>query len=215
MWLSFLNRPAVRMWLGFLSCHRQSTTIQCSSSPSLTSESAPIQTSDAGISNADASSSTELPSFFALIIGINEYVSPAVRNLEGAVSDALAVKKYLEDDLGVPASQIRFLYNAGATRKAIIHELKDLAADQRVNRGDPILIYYAGYGSEVDAPEGWKAGSAKIQLLIPHDFGTADSGRAVHGIPDRTIGTLLSRIAEKCGDNIVCSHELHDNAYIN
>jgi Caspase domain len=149
---------------------------------------------------------------FALIIGINEYASPDIYKLKGAVHDALAVKTYLEDDLGVPASQIRLLCNAEATRAAIIHEFNNLVADQRIHRGDPILIYYAGHGGEVDAPKDWAVGDHKIHMLIPHDSRTLVDGRVVHGIPThRTIGTLLSRAAENWGDNIVCQHELHHN----
>jgi hypothetical protein len=160
---------------------------------------------DVGILGTDASSSTGLSPFFALIIGIDEYASPEVRNLEGAVPDALSVKRYLEEDLGVMASQIRLLCNAEATRGAIIQEFNNLIADQRIHRGDPILIYYAGHGGEVDAPEGWEAGDVKIQMLIPHDFRSNVDGQGTYGIPDRTISTLLSHIAGKCGDNIVRS----------
>ena len=142
--------------------------------------------------------------FYALIIGISEYASPSVNNLKSAVRDALSVKQYLEEDLGVPKSHIRLLFNAEATRAGIIQEFKNLVADRRIHRGDPILIFYAGHGGEVGAPKGWEAGNAKIQMLIPHDFRTTVGGREIYGIPDRTIGTLLSRIAEKWDDNIVC-----------
>jgi hypothetical protein len=154
-------------------------------------------------SSAGAGSSRAPSPFSAFIIGINKYESPKIYNLDGAVADALAVKKYLEENLGVPASQIRLLLDAEATRGAIIQEFKNLVADRRIHRGDPILIFYAGHGGEVDAPEGWEAGDAKIQMLIPHDFCTNVADQATYGIPDRTIGTLLSRVAEKWGDNIV------------
>ena len=106
--------------------------------------------------------------------------------------------------MGIPESQIRLLRNAEATRGAIIQELKNLVADQRIHRGDPILIFYAGHGGEVEAPVGWESGDGKIQMLIPHDFRTTVDGQEIKGIPDRTIGALLSRVAEKWGDNIVC-----------
>jgi Caspase domain len=150
---------------------------------------------------------SEQPHFFALIIGINEYVSDDIYNLKGAVPDALDIKKYLEKYLGVPESQIRLLLDEEATRSAIIQEFVSLMADERIHRGDPILIFYAGHGGEADAPKGWEAGDAKIQMLIPHDFHDNVDGQVTFGIPDRTIGTLLSRLAEKWGDNIVCSPE--------
>jgi hypothetical protein len=78
-----------------------------------------------------------------------------------------------------------------------------LAADLRINRDDPILVFYAGHGGEVTTPKGWKVDDPKVQMLLPHDYGSNGDGRRVHGIPDKTIGALLSRIAEKKGDNIV------------
>jgi len=155
------------------------------------------------------------PSFrlFAIIIGINEYAFPVVcPSLKGAVRDALAIKAYLEGHLGVPQSQIRLLLDAAATKSAIIQEFDNLVADQRIQRDDPILIFYAGHGGEVSPRPKWhwEAGDTKTQMLIPHDFGTEINGRVVYGILDRTIGTLLSRVAEKCGDNITvifdCCH---------
>jgi hypothetical protein len=182
------------------SSHQPSTTVKPSNFPISPS----VQTLGLGILDAKAGSSTGPPSLFALIIGIDEYASPEVCNLEGAVADALAVKKYLEEDLGIPASQIRLLLNAEATRRAIIQELNNLVTDQRIHRGDPIFVYYAGHGSEADAPKDWKPGGAKIQMLIPHDLRTNVDSRGTYGIPDRTISALLSHIAKKWGDNIVC-----------
>lgn len=130
----------------------------------------------------------------------------------GAVPDALAMKRYLEECLKVPESQIRFLCNAEATREEIIQEFNNLVIDQRINPGDPILIFYAGHGGETYAPKGWEAGDAKIQMLIPYDFTPVDKkkiesipDRVIDGIPDRTVGALLSQIAKKKNDNnIVC-----------
>lgn len=133
--------------------------------------------------------------------------------MDGAVADALAFKTYLEEDLGVQPSRIRLLLNAQATRCAIIQELSNLADDQSINHGDPIFIFYAGHGGEVDTPKGWKAGDPKVQMLIPHDYRPDVDGRGVHGIPDRTIGALLSRIAAKQGDNIVRISTLCHNLY--
>lgn len=214
----------VWMCLDFFFCHRSSTAVHStgSSSPILT----PVQTLGVGIPDTVSGSSSEPtsipetpsdnpapPSLFALIIGINEYASSSVFNLEGAVPDALAVKTYLEQYLGVPGSHIRLLCNGDATRSAIIQGFSNFTVDQRIQRGDPILIFYAGYGGEVDPPKGWKAGNAKVQMLIPHDFGSDIDGRVTYGIPHRTIGTLLSRIAEKCGNNIVRLPQLYSNVF--
>ena len=110
--------------------------------------------------------------------------------------------------MGVPSSQIRNLHDGKATRAAIMNEIKDIAFNNRINGGDPILIYYAGHGGSADTPEdwpGWEVGRAsKIELLIPHDHSSSlEDGNPKHGIPDRTLGALLSYLASKKGDNIV------------
>ena len=142
---------------------------------------------------------------FALIIGINEYESPNIPNLMGAVPDADAVRDYLQKHLGVPSSQIRNLRNSEATRAAIIDGIEAFSLNDEIKMGDPILIYYAGHGGSADTPKGWEVGSTgKIELLIPCDqFSPLEDGNPKHGIPDRTLGILLSQLAIEKGDNIV------------
>ena len=145
------------------------------------------------------------PHLFALIIGINIYESSQIPNLEGAVPDADAVRDYLQKHLGVPSSQIRDLRDSGATRAAIMEEIKAFAFNKKIKEGDPILIYYAGHGGSADTPKGWEVESTgKTEFLIPYDHSSPlDDSSPKHGIPDRTIGALLSHLASKKGDNIV------------
>jgi hypothetical protein len=140
-----------------------------------------------------------------LIIGINEYRSPNIPKLLGAVPDADDVLGYLQVRLGVPSSQIRNLRNSEATRAAIIDEIVAFSLNDKIKKGDPILIYYAGHGGSADTPKGWEVGSTgKIELLIPYDHSSLlEDTNYKHGIPDRTLGALLSHLAKKKGDNIV------------
>ena len=106
--------------------------------------------------------------------------------------------------MGVPNSQIRNLRDSEATRAAILHEINALTNDDRIQRGDPILIFYAGYGSTAPTPKGWESGGPTIQLLLPHDYLCEnEKAQKIHGIPDRTLGVLLERLASAKGDNIV------------
>jgi len=135
---------------------------------------------------------------FALIIGINHYDN--ARPLRGATTDALSIKKYLEDSLKVPSGQIHTLLDKSASRAAIIKAFLGLRDDGRIAEGEPIFIYFAGHGSEIASPEG-EVGS-KLQALLPQDYCVMDE-KYVPAIPDRTIGALIAQIAEKKGDNIV------------
>ena len=145
------------------------------------------------------------PRLFALIIGINKYESPNIPNLLGAVPDADAMRGYLQRHLGVPSSQIRILRDSEATRTAIIDEIEAFSFDDEIKVGDPILIYYAGHGGWAETPKGWEVGSSgRIELLIPYDQSSSlEDPNPKHGIPDRTLGALLSHLADKKGDNIV------------
>ena len=150
--------------------------------------------------------SSQSSRLFALIIGINKYktVKQPFLNLKGAVSDADLVQSYLQRHLGVPNSQIRNLRDSEATRAAILHELNALTTDDRIQHGDPILVFYAGHGSTAPTPKGWESGGPTIQLLLPHDYlCEKENGQKIHGIPDRTLGVLLERLASAKGDNIV------------
>ena len=145
------------------------------------------------------------PRIFAFIIGIDEYQSPNIPNLEGAVADADAVLNYLQNYLGVPSLQIRNLRNNEATRTAIIDGIKAFSLDDDINEGDAILFYYSGHGGSAKTPKGWEVWSTgNIELLVPYDHSSVKDDPK-YGVPDRTLGALISDIAitGKKGDNIV------------
>ena len=147
----------------------------------------------------------------ALIIGINTYASPKMQNLKGAVADAIAMKNYLENTLGLSASRIRMLTDEQATRRNIIDALLHLERDDTIRSGDAILIYYAGHGEEVILPLGEE--QKKIESVVPSDF----DGENVHVIPDYSLGQLVYRIGQKRGDNIVsrdATRRPNTNAFI-
>ena len=145
---------------------------------------------------------TDPSRIFALIIGVNKYTNDDVLDLRGAVSDARAIESYLKNELGVDESHIRMLLDEDATRKGIIDSLVALRDNDNIQFGEAILIYYAGHGQEVPAPDGWATESKEnlIQSIVPQDF---DEDKGIHVIPDRTFGWLIEDIMGKRGDNIV------------
>ena len=128
----------------------------------------------------------------------------------GAVLDADAVRDYLQKHLGIPSSQIRNLRNSEATRASIIDGIKAFLFNDEIKVGDPILIYYAGHGlGDTLEARGWEVGItgnivSELRPVVPYDqpFQMED-GNPKQGIPDRTLGDLLSHLANKKGDNIV------------
>ncbi|KAJ6603005.1 caspase domain-containing protein [Mycena sp. CBHHK59/15] len=143
--------------------------------------------------------------YFALIIGIDEYEFPTIKNLSGCVNDGKSFQASLTKIFGpAPESAILFLENASATRAAILSSFRThLIENPQIERGDPIIIYYAGHGSRVSAPMEWYSPSGFVETICPSDesiFGP--EGRVIPGIPDRTINALLRMLAGEKGNNI-------------
>ncbi|PVF92204.1 hypothetical protein CPB86DRAFT_769659 [Serendipita vermifera] len=155
-------------------------------------------------------SSPSFKSLWALIIGINKYISPKLSQLRGAVADADAVKDYLTGDLKVPENNIKTLIDEKAIRADIIKGIRWLIEHPSIHKNDPILIFFAGHGGEGPAPERWPARRSKVQYIVPHDYFPEGEGEQVHGIPDVSIAELLNELANIKGDNIVvildCCH---------
>jgi uncharacterized caspase-like protein len=122
-------------------------------------------------------------------------------DLAGCVADVNDWLLFLQENLRISSDCIVTLFNAEATRDNIVSKLRDLAEDEKINPGDPILIFFAGHGAVAPIPEGWHAGGSHVQMLIPHDFDP--TGRDGPGLHDYTFNFLLRDIADKKGNNIV------------
>ena len=92
----------------------------------------------------------------ALIIGIDIY-NPANEqlatsrggwtNLDGCVNDAKAISDIITGRFGFENKNIKSLFNQEAKRDDIIKEIQNLIDNSQ--KGDIVLIYYAGHGSQV------------------------------------------------------------------
>ena len=118
----------------------------------------------------------------------------------GAISDADRIRDYLVKEKKADLSNIRDLRDEGATRKRIIEEFKGLAKDDRIQKGDPILIYFAGHGASTKIPDWRKHLYADeqdvLEVICPVDIGSSG------GIPDFTVSHLLNFISLNKGNNI-------------
>ncbi|KAK0502233.1 caspase domain-containing protein [Armillaria luteobubalina] len=140
---------------------------------------------------------------FALVIGIDKYLSNGIRNLSGAVADADAVSDFLQKTLRVPKEQIKNLRNEEATRVTIETEINVLGKNPAIKKDDPILIFFAGHGAEANAP---------FKCWFLHDFVTSgsDDSKRGQGVLDMRLSHLLTDLAAKKSDNITiildCCH---------
>jgi Caspase domain len=115
------------------------------------------------------------------------------------------MKSFLVSRLHVPDSHIKLLVNGGATRTKILDAWKThLVDNDSIRNGDTILIFFAGHGSRVQAPDGWPSTHGVIETICPQDEGCKNHpDEIVHGLPDLVINMLLHRLAAAKGNNIV------------
>lgn len=106
---------------------------------------------------------------YALLVGINEYDSRSkISSLKGCVNDIYAMSAYLKGRTKC-STNIRVLIDAQATRAAIISGFKEHLC--QATSDDIVLFYYAGHGSQANAPEEfWPTTPSRIlETLVCYD----------------------------------------------
>src|SRR5678816_1975580 len=85
---------------------------------------------------------------FAVLVGVNEYYqAPGVKHphsLNGCVNDAKAIMGLLENRFGFNPRDIYTLYNAAATKKNVIDQLR--VVFHKCQPGDAVVFYFSGHG---------------------------------------------------------------------
>ncbi|PBL01546.1 hypothetical protein ARMGADRAFT_220352 [Armillaria gallica] len=147
--------------------------------------------------------------FWAVLIGIDAYER---RQLHGCVSDALLMKKFLVDDLGISEERIQCLLGSEdptpgdpltPSRDNIVRVLYSLIDNQEIDSGDNILIYFAGHGASYSCvkhslrPQ-CDTKSCPVEALCPLDRDALDAGgRYVPDISDRELIALYGNISRQ------------------
>lgn len=143
---------------------------------------------------------------FAVIIGISQYESGNIWNLEASVDDAKSIKRWLVNDLGVPKHQIAMLLDEHATKQNIEATLDaHLLHNNQIQRGDAILVYFAGHGSTLKAPHDWLLDGpmrCHVEVLCPYDHDTKGSEGRIAGISARAMHTFIDDLSKMKGNNI-------------
>ncbi|MDA0327912.1 MAG: caspase family protein [Gemmatimonadetes bacterium] len=119
---------------------------------------------------------------WAVVVGVGEYASEDIPDLEFAPADARAVKDFLESDAAGPFDEVLYLENEQATGAAMREAL--FVFLQQADWDDLVVIYYAGHG----APD---PGRPDNLYLLPTD---ADLGSlAATGFPMWDVKVALRR----------------------
>lgn len=144
------------------------------------------------------------PRIFALLIGVDDYKSGRIWNLEACAHDALRIKQWLTQDLQVPKENIAILLNQEATKRRIEDTfMSHLVSNPAIAEGDALIIYFAGHGSTLRTPPDWCEGKPpSVQVLCPYDHDTKGPEGRVAGISDRSLLAMLSELSAVKGDNI-------------
>ena len=119
---------------------------------------------------------------WAVVVGVGEYESNDIPDLEFAPADARAVREFLESDAAGPFDEVLYLENEQATGAAMREAL--FVFLQQADWDDLVVIYYAGHG----APD---PGRPDNLYLLPTD---AELGSlAATGFPMWDVKTALRR----------------------
>jgi len=122
----------------------------------------------------------------ALLVGVNDYASPAIVDLRGTHNDVQLMRSLLTRRFGFLDEHIRVLTDEDATRAAVLEALKDLV--EASGPEDVVYFHFSGHGSQVEDLDGDETDDGFDETLIPHDGRTA-------GIPDITDDELRGLLA--------------------
>jgi hypothetical protein len=105
-------------------------------------------------------------SSWAVLIGINHYQDPQIRDLRGPVSDAEDFAEVLMTIYDFPEDQVIVLVDDEATKDAILYALEQVT-DNTVDPDDRVLIFFSGHGIV-------RKGRKKTYYLVPADAQIGD-----------------------------------------
>ncbi|KAG6866757.1 hypothetical protein C0991_011416 [Blastosporella zonata] len=76
-----------------------------------------------------------------------------------------------------------------------------------IEKGDAIVVYFAGHGSSILGPRDWfeegvYIANRRVEVLCPYDHDMTQGGGRIAGISDRSMHALLNELAQSKGDNI-------------
>ncbi len=92
---------------------------------------------------------------YALLVGIDTYSWPNTP-LDGCVKDVAMIQTVLTEKYGFPASNVKTLLNSAATFEGIRNAFQTHLIEQ-ARRGDAVVLYYSGHGTQTPDNNGDEA----------------------------------------------------------
>jgi hypothetical protein len=130
------------------------------------------------------------PTKLALLIGINQYLSPEISPLAGSFNDIDDMFQVLTRNFQFLPENIKVLRGPEATHANIIAGIQNLIA--KAKAGDIVVVHYSGHGSIVADPNSKKI-SGLDETLVPFDSRVGKG----FDITGRELHLLLVQLAQK------------------
>lgn len=131
---------------------------------------------------------------YVLLTGINNYdPDSGVKDLQGCIQDIQIVEQYLRDRISPEKLHLLSLFNEHATRQAVVDAFRNHLC--KAGSEDTVLFYFAGHGSQEDAPEEFWAHEPDHlnETLVLYD------SRSENGLDlaDKDLAALIGEVAVK------------------
>ena len=156
--------------------------------------------------DSDRLKKTMTHNIYALLVGIDAYSHP-VPPLQGCVNDIRAIAEYLQGRVTQANYQLhlRTLTDYDATRQGIIDGFRQHLSQAK--SGDIALFYYAGHGSQEQAPpEFWNIEPDRLNETIVCYDSRRQGG---WDLADKELGKLISEVSQNNPHTLIimdCCH---------
>jgi hypothetical protein len=132
----------------------------------------------------------------ALLVGVNQYQVKGINPTPGAIEDATAIGKLIQDKGWFGAGEIKTLLGAQATAANIEREFREWLIEG-TSPGDRVFFLYSGHGTQIPDDDGDERrsdpGDNKDEAIAPYDVNVLN-GRLVNIIRDDQFNDWLGRL---------------------
>ena len=128
---------------------------------------------------------------YALMVGVNDYVSESIPDLRGCVNDVNLMKQVLTSEkYGFQEKNIRVLFNRDATLERILAEFDNWLVKQ-AGPEDVVVFHFSGHGSQAADDNGDETDDNIDETLCPTDIRT---DAAFRDLRDDVFGAAIAKL---------------------